>query len=97
MTHTLSIALLLLFGAIGSVAQTSDQFYGRIGRSMETFGAVFREITTDYIDQTDPERIVEAGIRGMLEELDPYSVYMVGDEDESVDRLSSGYYVGFGF
>ena len=33
----------------------------------------------------------------MLKELDPYSVYMQGDESESVDRLSRGKYVGFGF
>jgi len=97
MIRTLSIVLLLLISAASAGAQTSDQYYGRIGRSMETFGAVFREITTDYIDQTDPEKIVEAGIRGMLEELDPYSIYMLGDESESVDRLSSGNYVGFGF
>ena len=74
-----------------------DDYYGRVGRGIESFGAVFREITTNYVDQTDPETIIRAGLRGMLAELDPYSEYMVGDETDAIDRLSSGFYVGFGF
>ncbi len=97
MKSPLPLILLFLVGAIGVHAQTSDQYYGRLGRSMETFGAVFREITTEYVDQTDPEVVIEAGIRGMLAELDPYSEYTVGSENESVSRLSTGSYVGFGF
>jgi len=80
----------------GLTAQ-SDPYYGRISTSMEAFGSVFREITTDYVDQTDPQEVITAGIKGMLSTLDPYSVYMRGDESESVDRLSTGTYVGFGF
>ena len=96
MTKTLLLILASVIVIAPATAQY-DEYYGKVGRSMESFGAVFREITTDYVDQTDPEEIIQAGIRGMLKELDPYSEYMVGDESESVDRLSSGFYVGFGF
>lgn len=81
----------------GTLAAQPDPYYGRISTSMEAFGSVFREITTDYIDQTDPQEVIAAGIKGMLSTLDPYSVYMRGDESESVDRISTGFYVGFGF
>lgn len=89
-----TFAFLILSGTL--LAQP-DPYYGRISTSMEAFGSVFREITTDYIDQTDPHEVITAGIKGMLSTLDPYSVFMQGDESESVDRISTGYYVGFGF
>ncbi len=100
MIRPLTIILVLILAGTTLPAQTndeSDEYYGKISRSMEAFGAVFRDVATDYVDPTDPEKIIQAGIRGMLKELDPYSVYMVGDETESINRLSSGQYVGFGF
>ena len=93
----LTALVTMVVSAIGLGAQT-DAYYDRIHSSMESFGAVFREITTDYVDRTNPDAIVKAGIKGMLKELDPYSVFMDDADDmESVERLSTGSYVGFGF
>ena len=61
---------------------------------METFGAVFREIQSQYVDEVDPELIIDAGIDAMLDQLDPYSEYMKADETEDVDILSNGSYTG---
>lgn len=71
--------------------------YARLARSIEAFGSVFREVTSTYVDTLAPEDLVEVGIDAMLKSLDPYSVYMRGDETEDIDVLTGGSYVGFGF
>lgn len=85
-----------LFGCSLLHAQDTDQYYRTLSQAMEAYGAVLQEIATGYVDEVDPGPVVQSGIRGMLSHLDPYSVYLVGDEQESIDRLASGRYVGFG-
>ncbi|MBN9399045.1 MAG: S41 family peptidase ['Candidatus Kapabacteria' thiocyanatum] len=82
--------------SLGFIAVGEDDVYARIGRSMTTFGAVYREIASNYVDDIDPATVMEAGIDGMLSKLDPYSVYMKSEETEDVDMLSTGMYTGFG-
>lgn len=90
------VHLLVFVSAVAGQAQQSDD-YSRIARSMELFGAAFREISTEYVDETDPQSIMSAGIKGMLDALDPYSTLIEKDEDSDIDFLTSGRYVGFGF
>lgn len=81
---------------VGFVALNNDSPYAKISKSMETFGAVFREIQSQYVDEVDPELVIDAGIDAMLDQLDPYSEYMKADESEDIDILSNGSYTGFG-
>ncbi len=84
-------------GASAAPVPTDDaSFYLRLARSLESFGAVFREVNTTYVDEVDPEDLVEVGIDAMLRHLDPYSTYMKFDETDDLDMLSTGAYVGFG-
>jgi len=80
----------------GFIAVGDSDYYARIGKSIETFGAVFREVSSNYVDDVDPSLLVEAGIDGMLAKLDPYTEYMTDEEQEDVDMLSTGLYTGFG-
>ncbi|MBS1561211.1 MAG: S41 family peptidase [Bacteroidetes bacterium] len=83
--------------SIGFISMGDTSIYARIGRAMETFGAVVREVHSGYVDDVDPQELIEAGIDGMLETLDPYTVYMNSGESEDIDMLSTGTYTGFGF
>ena len=74
MKRVLFIAALALFsaGAAGATVQVDDaSFYLRLARSVESFGAVFREVNTTFVDEVDPEDLVEVGIDAMLRHLDP--------------------------
>ncbi|TAL68653.1 MAG: S41 family peptidase [Bacteroidetes bacterium] len=55
-------------------------------------------ITADknYVEQVDTQKLVEAAIRGMLEELDPHSVYISADEMKKVDEDFQGSFEGIG-
>lgn len=73
----------------------TDQ-YIKITKSIETFGNVYKEIAQNYVDEVDPEKFMRAGIDGMLETLDPYTVYLDEDEREQMDLITTGKYAGIG-
>ncbi len=81
----------------GCVIGVQAQSFRQIGQAMEAFSNVLRLITNEYVDDVNAEEVVDAGIQGMLNTLDPYSVLFRGSESESFDRISTGWYVGFGY
>jgi carboxyl-terminal processing protease len=95
----------VLFGAAGLLAivtvigfapsQDGDYFF-KINKSIDVFGRVYKEITANYVDEVDPERFMHSGIEGMLEALDPYTVFINKEEGDEVDLLTSGKYGGIG-
>ena len=79
-----------------SLTAANDEYYFKISKSFDVFGAVFREINDNYVVDIDPEEVVINGIQGMLKELDPYTVYYQEKEKEEIDLVTEGEYVGFG-
>lgn len=53
-------------------------------------------ITSLYVDSVDESSLVEAGIRAMLEELDPHSSYMTRDEVREMSENLEGNFDGIG-
>ncbi|HWL07219.1 MAG TPA: S41 family peptidase [Planctomicrobium sp.] len=47
---------------------------------MRVFVDTFQEIDRNYVKEVDRRKLVEAAVRGMLEELDPYSDYIAPDD-----------------
>ncbi len=73
-----------------------DNVYLKIGQNIDVFGRVYKEIVSNYVDEVDPEKFMRSGIDGMLETLDPYTVFMAGKEDDDIDLLTHGQYGGVG-
>lgn len=58
---------------------------------------VYDEIKENYYDQVDTQKLLEAGIRGMMSYLgDPYSTYMSDEQTEDFNQTVNGEYVGIG-
>ncbi len=94
---TLPLLPVVLVIGLGRVSALHAQDYSALSNSMATFGDAFKHINSSYVDAIDPNVIVDAGVRGMLLELDKYSVLLKGKESDPYDQLSSGTYVGFGY
>jgi carboxyl-terminal processing protease len=90
------IALATAVLGVGFFSVGDTSFYSKMGRSMDAFGAVPREISTTYVDEVEPQVLLEAGIEGMLDKLDPYTVYVPSEDKEELELISSGIYTGFG-
>lgn len=98
MRYLIILAILNLSFANNVSANTdSDDYYFKVNKSFELFGAVYRELNRYYVEKIDPEMLMEDGIKGMLSNLDPYTSYLDEGDVEDIDMLTTGAYVGFGF
>lgn len=53
-------------------------------------------ITNLYVDSVDEQKLVEDGIRGMLEKLDPHSAYTTAKETKAMNEPLQGSFDGIG-
>lgn len=67
-----------------------------IGRSMETFFNIFREVNLYYVDTTSPAQMVKEAGNAMLEGLDPYTEYLPAEEMADFETMTTGKYAGLG-
>jgi len=68
----------------------------KIAKSMDIFYSLFRDVNVYYVDETNPEKMVETGIKAMLEELDPYTVYIPEKDMDEFNFMTTGQYGGIG-
>lgn len=57
---------------------------------------VFEELLNRYVMEIDPEKLTTRTIDGMLNELDPYSEYILKSDQYQLDVLMKGQYGGVG-
>jgi carboxyl-terminal processing protease len=74
----------------------NEDIFLKINKSVEVFGKIYKEVILNYVDEVDPEKFIRAGIKGMLSELDPYTVFIDEKHSEEVDALTTGKYGGIG-
>lgn len=65
-------------------------------RQLETFSAIYKSLDMAYVDTLDPKTTVNAGIKGMLRALDPYTEYYAADEVKNLKTMITGKYAGIG-
>lgn len=68
----------------------------KLGQWTEIHNSVIKELNRSYVDSLPLDRIMRAGIDAMLEELDPYTVYIPEEENENLQMMLSNTYGGIG-
>lgn len=86
----MGIAVLL----IGLSAWKLDYF--EINKQLDIFTNLFREVNLYYVDETEPDALMEDAINDMLDDLDPYTVYIPEDDVEDFRIQQTGQYGGIG-
>lgn len=96
-TGILTVSLLLLVITLSSVAfvKNSDLFF-QIKKQLTIFNDVFREVATQYVDEIEPQTLINRSIHAMLDSLDPYTVFIDEGAQQQLEILSSGSYGGIG-
>jgi carboxyl-terminal processing protease len=74
--------------------QTDRDFL--LTRNMDIFFSMIREISLFYVDETEPDKLIESGIMGVLEGLDPYTSYIPESEMDNYATMTTGRYGGIG-
>jgi carboxyl-terminal processing protease len=84
---------LLAVSAVFVSAQKSDF---RIGKDLEILFNLFREVSMNYVDPTDPDELMRNAADGMLGDLDPYTEFYTEDDMAGVEMMTTGKYGGIG-
>lgn len=79
---------------IGLSAWKLDYF--EINKQLDIFTNLFKEVNLYYVDETEPDALMEDAIQKMLKELDPYTVYIPEDDIEDFRIQQTGQYGGIG-
>ena len=88
------MALALTLSVSYSLSAQSQSF--KLGQWAEIHNAILKELNRSYVDSLPVDRIMRAGVDAMLEELDPYTVYVPEEENEDFQMLMSKTYGGIG-
>ena len=84
--------------AIGLFLTTSafkSDFF-EIAKQIEIFTTLFKELNMNYVDETNPAELMDTAIKNMLEELDPYTVFLNEQDVEAYKINNAGEYSGIG-
>jgi len=68
----------------------------RVGKNLDIFFTLFRELNTFYVDEINPDKVIKSGIDNMLKTLDPYTVYYPESEADEFSFMTTGKYGGIG-
>lgn len=88
------IPVVALFILVSTSAFKSDFF--EIAKQIEIFTTLFKELNMNYVDETNPAELMDAAIKNMLNELDPYTRFLNEQDVEEYKINNSGEYSGIG-
>ena len=91
--YTILAAAVFFFG--GEAAQAQSKGF-KLGQWSEIQNAVLMELNRSYVDSLPVDRIMRAGIDAMLDELDPYTIFVPEEENEDLQMMLSKSYGGIG-
>ena len=92
--YTFILSAILAVIAAGSLSAQSKTF--KLGQWAEIQNSIIKELNKSYVDTLPVERLMKASINAMLEELDPYTIYIPEEDNEDFQMMLSNTYGGIG-
>lgn len=86
---------IVLFGAVGFTTVVKSDFF-EITKQLEIFTSLYKELNMNYVDKVAPSALMDNAIKGVLQDLDPYTVYWNEQAVEDARIKNSGVYTGIG-
>ena len=90
--------LVLLASAVliflSTTAYKTDYF--EVAKQIEIYTTIFKEINMNYVDVTNPAKLMQTGLNSMLLGLDPYTTYLSEQDVETARMNQSESFVGVG-
>lgn len=92
-----SLFVLVIIGIVlGSSWFAFGDYYSDLSTKLKLFNNLYKELIVNYVDEINPNALMEASIDGMLDKLDPYTVYLEREEQHGIRTLTKGEYGGVG-
>ncbi|MFO7852545.1 MAG: S41 family peptidase [Bacteroidota bacterium] len=91
---TFAVVIISVFTTAYIFRNESKDF--KLQKNMDIFYSLVRELNAFYVDELKPDKLFEAGIDRMLNELDPYTTYYPESERDDFTFMTTGKYGGIG-
>jgi carboxyl-terminal processing protease len=88
--------LSLVFSTRLSWGKSEKDIYAEVIENIQLFGKIYEQVANRYIEEIDPDKFMRAGIQGMLDQLDPYTVYLEPESQDELAIMTQGKYYGVG-
>src|SRR5882724_8236658 len=88
---SLILITVLAFQLPGSLAQRDDDY-----SFVRTLVDIHRQVANNYVEPIDENKLRESAIEGMLQELDPFTIYVHPARQEEFDRMLENSFKGVG-
>lgn len=88
------LSLTLFIAGFGLLSFVDSYF--ELSKNLDLFSSVYREVTLNYVDETDPADLVKTGIDAMLSSLDPYTNFIAESDIEDFRFMTTHEYGGIG-
>jgi carboxyl-terminal processing protease len=95
MKPLLKIILFVFLGMGLWAFSRADQLFD-LAKNLDIYASVIKELNQFYVDPIDPNKVVQNSIDGMLDQLDPYTVYYPEEDLDEFTTLTTGKYEGIG-
>ena len=92
--YRLIFTVSLVLTTAGAVSAQSRDF--KLGQWTEIHNSIVKELSRSYVDTLPTDKMMRAGVNAMLEQLDPYTVYIPEEENEDLQMMLSKTYGGIG-
>jgi len=89
------IIALFLFDAV-SINAENDAQQVNVYKKLKLFNEVLFKLQENYVDDIDIDVLIDAAIKGMLDETDPHTTYFTPDEFERFNTDTKGEFGGLG-
>lgn len=89
---SITIVIGVAIGFLITPVISRDNIYSQLDKYQE----VYNNAVKNYVDEVDMNELTEAAIKGMLDELDPHSVYITAEDMKAVKEDFSGSFEGIG-
>ena len=87
------IAILAITAGQSLSAQSRDF---KLGQWTEIHNGIIKELSRSYVDTLPVDKMMRKGVDAMLEQLDPYTIYIPEEENEDLQMMLSKTYGGIG-
>jgi len=86
---------ILAIGILFTTVSFKSDFF-EIAKQIEIFTTLYKELNMNYVDEVTPALLMDKAIKGMLDGLDPYTMYWNEQQVEDARINNSGVYAGIG-
>lgn len=90
------LSILLVFGILIGIVVDRTFFFDILGNNSDKVKDILKLTDKYYIEDLDQEVLVESAITGILNKLDPHSVYISQKENEEIEDSFRGDFIGIG-